>query len=91
MSQQTEFLFAWCSTVGAEQLITKEDNLTRVQLRSNESQDSLLRRFRKKVIRDRIMTEVRKRRWHMSSSERRRLAKKKAIRRMRRRERQRNR
>jgi small subunit ribosomal protein S21 len=61
--------------------------LTKVKLRPNESQESLLRRFRKKVTRDRVMTEVRKRRWFMSPSEQRRLAKKKAIRRMKRRER----
>jgi small subunit ribosomal protein S21 len=61
--------------------------LTKVKLRPNESQESLLRRFRKKVTRNRVMTEVRKRRWYMSPSEQRRLAKKKAIRRMKRRQR----
>ena len=61
--------------------------MTKVKLRPNESQESLLRRFRKKVTRDRVMTEVRKRRWYMSPSEQRRLAKKKAIRRMKRRQR----
>jgi small subunit ribosomal protein S21 len=61
--------------------------LTKVRLRPNESQESLLRRFRKKVTRNRVMTEVRKRRWYMSPSEQRRLAKKKAIRRMKRRQR----
>jgi small subunit ribosomal protein S21 len=66
---------------------SKERRLTKVKLRPNESQESLLRRFRKKVTRDRVMTEVRKRRWFMSPSEQRRLAKKKAIRRMKRRER----
>jgi small subunit ribosomal protein S21 len=68
-------------------LKAKESNLTKVVLRPNESQESLLKRFRKKVIRDRLMTEVRKRRWFMSPSEERRMAKKKAIRRMRRRQR----
>jgi small subunit ribosomal protein S21 len=61
--------------------------LTKVKLRPNESQESLLKRFRKKVTRNRVMTEVRKRRWYMSPSEQRRLAKKKAIRRMKRRQR----
>jgi len=61
--------------------------MTKVVLRPNESQESLLKRFRKKVIRDRVMTEVRKRRWYMSPSEQRRLAKKKAIRRMKRKQR----
>lgn len=60
--------------------------MTQVVLRPNESQESLLKRFRKKVIRDRLMSEVRKRRWFMSPSEERRMAKKKAIRRIRRRQ-----
>ena len=58
--------------------------MAKVTLRPNESQESLLRRFRKVVIRDRVLSEVRKRRWFMSPSEQRRLAKKKAIRRMKR-------
>jgi small subunit ribosomal protein S21 len=61
--------------------------LTKVVLRPNESQESLLKRFRKIVVRDRVMSEVRRRRWFMSPSEQRRLAKKKAIRRARRKER----
>lgn len=58
--------------------------MAKVVLRPNETQESLLRRFRKIVIRDRVLSEVRKRRWFMSPSEQRRLAKKKAIRRMKR-------
>lgn len=61
--------------------------MTKVVLRPNESQESLLKRFRKIVVRDRVMSEVRRRRWFMSPSEQRRLAKKKAIRRARRKER----
>ncbi len=61
--------------------------MTRVVLRPNESQESLLKRFRKIVVRDRVMSEVRRRRWFMSPSEQRRLAKKKAIRRARRKQR----
>lgn len=64
--------------------------MAKVTLRPNESQESLLRRFRKVVIRDRVLSEVRKRRWFMSPSEQRRLAKKKAIRRMKRKQQQRS-
>lgn len=64
--------------------------MAKVVLRPNETQESLLRRFRKMVIRDRVLSEVRKRRWFMSPSEQRRLAKKKAIRRMKRKHQQRN-
>jgi small subunit ribosomal protein S21 len=64
--------------------------MARVVLRPNETQESLLRRFRKAVVRDRVLSEVRKRRWFMSPSEQRRLAKKKAIRRMKRKNQQRN-
>jgi small subunit ribosomal protein S21 len=60
--------------------------LTSVTLRPNESQESLLRRFRKKVIKDGVMTAVRKKRWFVSKSELRRIEKKKAIRRSRRRQ-----
>ncbi len=59
--------------------------MTRVRLRANESQESLLRRFRKKVTRDRLMSEVRRKRWFVSKSEERRLARRKAVRRERRR------
>ncbi|MEN8098019.1 MAG: 30S ribosomal protein S21 [Chloroflexota bacterium] len=59
--------------------------LTSVTLRPNESQESLLRRFRKKVTKDGVMTAVRKKRWFVSKSEQRRMEKKKAVRRARRR------
>jgi small subunit ribosomal protein S21 len=52
----------------------------------NESDESLLRRFRKKVAKSGIMSTVRRKRWHISKSELRRIQKKKAIRRMRRRQ-----
>ncbi len=61
--------------------------MTRVELRSNESQDQLLKRFRKEVTKAGVLTTVRRKRWYVSKSEARRLAKKKAIRRMRRRQR----
>jgi small subunit ribosomal protein S21 len=60
--------------------------LTRVVLRDGESQQQLLRRFRKKSIRSGLMSEVRKRRWFVSRSEQRRMDEKKAIRRIRKRE-----
>ncbi|MCZ7545439.1 MAG: 30S ribosomal protein S21 [Anaerolineae bacterium] len=59
--------------------------MAHVELRANESQDQLLKRFRKEVTKAGILTTVRRKRWYVSKSEARRLAKKKAIRRMRRR------
>ncbi len=56
-----------------------------VVLRPNESQDSLLRRFRKKVVKSGVLSTVRRKRWFISKSELRRIEKKKAARRMRRR------
>jgi small subunit ribosomal protein S21 len=58
-----------------------------VTLKPNESQDSLLRRFRKRVTNSGILSTVRRKRWHISKSELRRIEKKKAIRRARRRQR----
>lgn len=55
----------------------------------NESDESLLRRFRKKVAKAGVMSTVRRKRWHVSKSELRRIQKKKAIRRMRRKQSQR--
>lgn len=59
--------------------------MTAVNLRSNESQDNLLRRFRKKVVKSGILSTVRRKRWFISKSEERRMEKKKAIRRSKRR------
>jgi small subunit ribosomal protein S21 len=53
-----------------------------VNLRNGESQDSLLRRFRKKVVKSGILSTIRDKRWFISKSEQRRIDKKKAIRRM---------
>ena len=61
--------------------------MTRVELRSGESQESLLRRFRKQVTRDRILSDVKKKRFFVSKSEKRRRARLKAIRRERQRQR----
>jgi small subunit ribosomal protein S21 len=63
--------------------------LTSVTLRPNESQESLLRRFRKRVTNDGILSTVRRKRWFVSKSELRRIERKKAVRRQRRREYQR--
>lgn len=58
-----------------------------VNLRPNESQEQLLRRFRKKVAKSGILSTVRRKRWFVSKSELRRIQKKKAIRRLKRRSR----
>ena len=58
--------------------------LARVVLRPNESQEQLLRRFRKSVVKDGTLSTLRKKRWFISKSELRRIEKKKAIRRARR-------
>ena len=57
-----------------------------VTLRPNESQDALLKRFRKKVAKSGILRTVRRKRWFVSKSELRRINKKKAIRRIKRRQ-----
>ena len=62
--------------------------MTTVNLRPNESQDQLLKRFRKKVAKSGILSTVRRKRWFVSKSELRRIQKKKAIRRHRRRQRE---
>jgi len=60
--------------------------LTIVILRPNESQEQLLKRFRKKVVKSGVLSTVRRKRWFISKSELRRLEQKKAIRRMKRRQ-----
>lgn len=60
--------------------------MTAVVLRPNESQDQLLKRFRKKVVKSGVLSTVRRKRWFISKSELRRVEKKKAIRRMKRRQ-----
>ena len=54
--------------------------LPKVVLRPGESQQSLLKRFRKKVARSKVLSTVRRKRWFVSTSEERRIAKQKAIR-----------
>jgi small subunit ribosomal protein S21 len=59
--------------------------LAKVTLRPGESQEQLLKRFRKEVAKSGILSTVRRKRWHISKSELRRIQKKKALRRIRRR------
>jgi small subunit ribosomal protein S21 len=42
--------------------------MTSVNLRPNESQDQLLKRFRKKVAKSGILSTVRRKRWFVSKS-----------------------
>ena len=58
--------------------------MTVVNLRPNETQDQLLKRFKKKVMKSGLLTALRNKRWFVSKSETRRMEKKKAIRRLRR-------
>jgi small subunit ribosomal protein S21 len=60
-------------------------SLASVVLRNGESQDSLLKRFRKKIVKSGILSTIRDKRWFVSKSEMRRMEKKKAIRRLKRR------
>ncbi|MBN1120443.1 MAG: 30S ribosomal protein S21 [Anaerolineae bacterium] len=59
--------------------------MAKVVLRPGESQDQLLKRFRKEVAKSGVLSTVRRKRWHVSKSELRRIQKKKAMRRIRRR------
>ncbi len=61
-------------------------SLAYVILRPNESQDQLLKRFRKKIVKSGVLSTVRRKRWFVSKSELRRVEKKKAIRRIKRRQ-----
>ena len=55
-----------------------------VVLRPGESQEALLKRFRKAVTRSRVLSTHRKKRWFVSKGEQRRREREKAIRRLRR-------
>lgn len=57
-----------------------------VKLRPGESQEQLLRRFRKAVMRSRIRSTVRRKRYFVSKGEEKRMKRKKSIRRIRRRQ-----
>jgi small subunit ribosomal protein S21 len=54
-------------------------------LKSGESQEQLLKRFRKKVQRERVLSDAKRKRYFVSKSEQRRIALRKAKRRERRR------
>jgi small subunit ribosomal protein S21 len=71
----------------AQPLVKQKEvkTLSTVNLRSNESPEQLLRRFRKKVTQSGVLSTVRSKRWFASKSELRRIEKKKAIRRLKRR------
>lgn len=64
--------------------------MARVERRQGESFESLLKRFRKAVTRERILSEVRRRRYFVSDSQKRRVAQRKAARQERRRQRKQN-
>ena len=55
--------------------------MSKVTLKKGETQQQLMRRFKKKVIASKVLGEVRKRRWFVSRTEQRREDKKSAIRR----------
>jgi small subunit ribosomal protein S21 len=61
--------------------------MTQVVRRPGESLENLLKRFRKKVVKSRILSEARKHRYFVSDSEKRRIARRRAIRRERKRQR----
>ena len=56
-----------------------------VVLRDGESFDSLLKRFRGNVIKERVLSDLRKKRYFISRSEQRRIDRRRGIRRARRR------
>lgn len=56
-----------------------------VVLKPGETQESLLKRFRKEVAEEGILSIVRKKRWYISKSEMKRIKLRKAIRKARRR------
>jgi len=60
-------------------------------MRSGESGEQLLKRFRKKVQNERVLSDIRKKRFFMSNSEKKRIALRKAKRRERNRLRRRSR
>lgn len=61
--------------------------MSQVELRPGESQEALLKRFRKQIAKDGVLSTVRRKRWYVSKSELRRIQKKKAVRRARRKQR----
>ena len=58
--------------------------LPKVEAKSNETPEQLLRRFNKAVSKSRVLADVRRKRWFVSKSELERIKRKKAARRTRR-------
>jgi small subunit ribosomal protein S21 len=87
---QAGFCVHRTSSLGRQFFARKEvEVLATVTLRDGESQEALLKRFRKEVMKERILSEARRKRWYISPSEMRRIQKQRAIRRARRKLRQR--
>jgi len=61
--------------------------MTIVKLRPGESSESLIKRFRKKVSKDRIFSDLKKRRYFVTKGELARIAKRKGIQKARKRQR----
>lgn len=61
--------------------------MAHVRVQPGESPEGMLKRFRKKVTQDKILSTVRRKRYFVSKGEQRRLEKQKALRRFRRRQR----
>lgn len=66
-------------------MVKEVTHLPKVELRPGESQEQLLRRFRKKVVKSQVLSAARRKRWHIPKSELKRIKMKKAVRRARRR------
>ena len=60
----------------------EDERVTKVERRPSETFESLFSRFRKRVARDRIMSDVKKHRYFVPKCERRQAARRKAIRRV---------
>ena len=57
--------------------------MAKVEARPGESPEQLLRRFKKEVMKSKVLSDVRRKRWFISKSELKRIERKKAIRRIR--------
>lgn len=55
--------------------------MTKVVARPGESPEQLMRRFKKEVMKSKVLSDVRRKRWFISKSELKRIERKKAIRR----------
>jgi small subunit ribosomal protein S21 len=81
--EAAEFFCLYLSNIPSGREVNR---MTAVILRPNESQDGLLKRFRKKVVKSGVLSTVRRKRWFVSKSEQRRMEEKKSARRMKRRQ-----